>query len=170
MASLRRVLESDARSLEDARAELLAREARALQLAASHFGLAGVGAQLQAWLLDEPSDLLCTHLPSTVRDEEAYPAALALGAAGVLLAVYACAKCCASRRCAAVDSMNSASRVDDSRTELTLGSRDEQWALQTPEHRHQTPEQVSMRSRVRVFVRSFVRRFGSGLSVRTYRY
>ena len=79
-----------------------------------------------------------------MRDEEAYPAALALGAAGVLLAVYACAKCCASRRCAAVDSMNSASRVDDSRTELTLGSRDEQWALQTPEHRHQTPEQVSM--------------------------
>lgn len=146
-------------SLSDA--ELLAREARALQLAASHFGLAGVGAQLQAWLLDEPSDLLCTHLPSTVRDEEAYPAALALGAAGVLLAVYACAKCCASRRCAAVDSMNSASRVDDSRTELTLGSRDEQWALQTPEHRHQTPE-VSMRSRVRVFARSFVRRYGPG--------
>ena len=114
-------------SLSDA--ELLAREARALQLAASHFGLAGVGAQLQAWLLDEPSDLLCTRLPSTVRDEEAYPAALALGAAGVLLAVYACAKCCASRRCAVVDSMNSASRVEDSRTELTLGSRDEQRAL-----------------------------------------
>lgn len=105
-------------SLSDA--ELLAREARALQLAASHFGLAGVGAQLQAWLLDEPSDLLCTHLPSTVRDEEAYPAALALGAAGVLLAVYACAKCYASRQCAAVDSMNSASRVDDSRAELTV--------------------------------------------------
>ena len=105
-----------------------------------------------------------------MRDEEAYPAALALGAAGVLLAVYACAKCYASRQCAAVDSMNSASRVDDSRTELTLGGRDEQWALQTPEHRRQTPEQVSMRSRVRVFVRSFVRRFGSGLSVRTYRY
>ena len=45
---------------------------------------------------------------------------------------------------------------------------DEQWALQTPESiatspPHQTPEQVSMRSRVRLFVRSFVRRFGSGL-------
>ena len=63
--------------------------------------------------------------------------------------------------------MISASRVDDSRTELTLGSRDEQWALQTPEHRHQTPEQVSMHSRVRVFVRSLVRQFASGLNVGT---
>ena len=48
---------------------------------------------MQAWLLDERSDLLCSLLPPTVRDEEAYPAALALGAGGTLLAVLGCLRC-----------------------------------------------------------------------------
>ena len=73
-------------------AEVLAREARARELAASHFSLAGVAAQVQAWLIDEPSDLLCTRLPPTVRDEEAYPAALALGASSALLAALGCVR------------------------------------------------------------------------------
>ena len=79
-------------------AEVLAREARARELAASHFSLAGVAAQVQAWLIDEPSDLLCTRLPPTVRDEEAYPAALALGASSALLAALGCVRGCRSRR------------------------------------------------------------------------
>ena len=74
--------------------ELLAREARARELAASHFSLSGVATQVQAWLLDERSDLLCSLLPPTVRDKEAYPAALALGAGGTLLAVLGCLRCC----------------------------------------------------------------------------
>lgn len=74
--------------------ELLAREARARELAASHFSLSGVATQVQAWLLDERSDLLCSLLPPTVRDKEAYPAALALGAGGMLLAVWGCLRRC----------------------------------------------------------------------------
>ena len=68
--------------------ELLSRETSARALAASHFTVDGVARQIGAWLLDQPSDLRCTRMPSTVRDEEAYLAALALGlaVAGLLLA------------------------------------------------------------------------------------